>query len=254
MDSVNKEVIEKKVYEEGKKEYATKGKADAGLTLGIIGTALGAYALWGRGNGLGIGGGAAMPGNVNINTNRDSNSVSASGDGVTAPTAFQVWEKGCEEALQLTNAIWGLHVKSMQDDYDHRQVDINEKFGLYKSQIDADFGLYKSQRDGFDALSAKMNADAFGLYKNQRDGFDVLGARIAQLEKEVAVNTAIRPYQDKLIQCEIMEARKDARYDLDRRTCRMIQGELVLPSTPTVTGYPSYSPCACPASAPAVGG
>ena len=248
METVDKQIIEKKVYEEGKKEYATKGVGNAGLTLGIIGTALGAYALWGRGNGLGVAGGVSMPENVNINTNRDSASVSAAGDGVVAPTAFQAWEKGCEEAIALTNAIWRLHVSSMQADYDHRQTDIAEKFGLYQSQVNADFGLYKGMRDGFDALSAKQNQDAFGLYRNQRDGFDVLNARIGQLEKEVAVNTAIRPYQDKLIQCEIEKAFTAGINYTDRKTCRMITGELVLPSTPTVTGYPSYNPCSCSAA------
>lgn len=248
METVDKQIIEKKVYEEGKKEYATKGVGNAGLTLGIIGTALGAYALWGRGNGLGVAGGVSMPENVNINTNRDNASVSAAGDGVVAPTAFQAWEKGCEEAIALTDAIWRLHVSSMQADYDHRQTDIAEKFGLYQSQVNADFGLYKGMRDGFDALSAKQNQDAFGLYKNQRDGFDVLNARIGQLEKEVAVNTAIRPYQDKLIQCEIEKAFTAGINYTDRKTCRMITGELVLPSTPTVTGYPSYNPCSCPAA------
>ena len=34
-----------------------------------------------------------------------------------------------------------------------------------------------------------------------------------------------------------------ADFNLFRRTCRMITGELVLPNTPTVTGYPSYNPC-----------
>lgn len=249
METVDKQIVEKKVYEEGKKEYATKGVGNAGLTLGIIGTALGAYALWGRGNGLG---GVSMPENVNINTNRDSASVLAAGDGITAPTAFQTWEKGCQEALALTNAIWGLHVSSMQADYDHRQTDIAEKFQLWKSQVDADFGLYKAQRDGFDALSAKQNQDAFNLYKGQRDGFDMLNCRIGQLEKEVAIGAAIRPYQDKLIQCEIEKAFTAGINYVDRKTCRMITGELVLPSTPTITGYPSYSPCnATPEPAPA---
>lgn len=245
MEVANKEVIEKKVYEEGKKEYASKGVGNAGLTLGIIGTALGAGALWGRGNGFGLGGGVSMPENVNINTNRESANFSAAGDGVVTPTAFQAWEKGCEEALALTNALWGLHVSSMQADYDHRQTDIAEKFALYQSQINGDFGLYKAQRDGFDALTAKQNQDAFGLYKTQRDGFDTLNGRISQLEKEVAVGAAIRPYQDKLIQCEIEKAFTAGINYTDRRTCRMITGELVLPSTPTVTGYPSYNPCSC---------
>lgn len=34
-----------------------------------------------------------------------------------------------------------------------------------------------------------------------------------------------------------------ADFNLWRRTCRMITGELVLPNEPTVTGYPSYNPC-----------
>lgn len=41
-------------------------------------------------------------------------------------------------------------------------------------------------------------------------------------------------------------------YACSYRTCRMITGEVVLPNTPTVTGYPAYNPYSCPAqSAPA---
>lgn len=96
-------------------------------------------------------------------------------------------------------------------------------FGLYKSQIDADFGLYKSQRDGF----------------------DVTNARVGELEKEVAVLRATRPYQDALIQATIARVAEQAEFNLFRRTCRMISGEVVLPDSPTVTGYASYNPCAC---------
>ena len=82
------------------------------------------------------------------------------------------------------------------------------------------FGLYKSQVD----------AD-FALYKNQRD--------------------ATRPYQDALIQAAIARVAEQAEFNLFRRTCRMISGEVVLPNTPTVTGYSSYDPCACRATTPA---
>ena len=41
----------------------------------------------------------------------------------------------------------------------------------------------------------------------------------------------------------IYKSQVDADFNLFRRTCRMITGELVLPNTPTVTGYPSYNPC-----------
>lgn len=54
---------------------------------------------------------------------------------------------------------------------------------------------------------------------------------------------AIRPYQDALIDNKIEKAELMAQYNLDRRTCRMITGQLVLPSTPTVTGYGSYCYC-----------
>ena len=61
--------------------------------------------------------------------------------------------------------------------FNDRQTINAEMCGLYKSQVDADFALYK----------------------NQRDGFDVTNARVGELEKEVAVLRATRPYQDALI-------------------------------------------------------
>lgn len=62
-------------------------------------------------------------------------------------------------------------------------------------------------------------------------------------KKQVAVLIATRPYQDALIQSDIRRVAEHADFNLFRRTCRMITGELVLPNTPTVTGYPSYNPC-----------
>lgn len=121
----------------------------------------------------------------------------------------------------------------------------NEMFGLYKSQVDADFSLYKGYRDSDDAIVAKHNTDAFNLYKYSRDGFDALQNEICNLKSRVAVAEAVRPYQDALIECQIADARKDAAYNLERRTCRMISGEVVLPTTPTVTGYGSYNICRC---------
>lgn len=223
MENGHKEIVEKKVYEEGKKEYASNGKGNAALTLGIIGTALGAGALWGRGNGiLGIGGGGNAPENVNIQVARE-----AMASGAGAPTAFQAWEHGCEEALALTNTIWGLKVNTQGQLGKMREQDIAEKFSLYKGMTEAAFGLYKSQID----------AD-FSLYKNQRDMYDALdgkyAAKFAELDKKVAVIEAVRPYQDRLLMDYT-----------DKKTCRCIYGELVLPSTPTVTGYQGANPFGC---------
>lgn len=67
------------------------GKANAGLTLGIIGTALGAWALFGNRRSSilgGAGGGMLGDGSTNINV-----LGATAGSGSGAPTAFQAWEK-----------------------------------------------------------------------------------------------------------------------------------------------------------------
>lgn len=41
----------------------------------------------------------------------------------------------------------------------------------------------------------------------------------------------------------IRRVAEHADFNLWRRTCRMISGEVVLPNTPVVEGYASYNPC-----------
>ena len=245
----NEKVIKEKevIHEDHKKNYATKGEA---LGVGIPALALAgisALTLWNRGGlaPFGGGGGGGQPENVNINTNTSP----MAGVG---PTPFEAWTKECDDTLALTNELWAMRVATMGEMYQHRGVDVNEKFQLWKSQVDGDFSNYKAIRDLYDNTNDKLNTTAFGLYKNQRDGFDVLANRISNLEKEVAVNTAIRPYQDKLIQCKIDEVYTALVNYVDRKTCRLIPGRLVLPSTPTVTGY--SADCVCPTAAAAEAG
>lgn len=100
----------------------------------------------------------------------------------------------------------------------------------------------KIDKNFFDVY--KMNVDtSFALYKGQRDTKDELVEKINKLERQVDIMGAVRPYQDALINAKIDNVAMVGDFNLARRTCRMIQGELVLPSTPTVTGYASYSPC-----------
>lgn len=65
----------------------------------IIGTALGAWALFGNRRSSVIGGlgtsGSGMLDGANININ----GLSTAGNGITSPSAFQAWEKGCEDTL-----------------------------------------------------------------------------------------------------------------------------------------------------------
>lgn len=145
------------------------------------------------------------------------------------------WNRGCgrgaadaevmekEDKAELINGMWQLAYNGQTARFNDRQTINSEMFGLYKSQVDADFGLYKATRDGF----------------------DITNARIGDLEKKVAVLEAVRPYQDKLIQCDIQRVYDHSQFNLFRRTCRMISGTVVLPNTPTVTGLESVSACGC---------
>ena len=234
MEMTDAKVVEKKIYEEGKKmsDYASKATGNAGLTLGIIGTALGAGAWLLGGNNrsvFGSLGGNNMPENVNINA-YGANSSS------NQPTALEVMEKECADEVKLLTDMFGLKLDTDNKFYAMRETDIAEKFGLYKSQVDAinaenrramqaEFGLYKSQID----------AD-FGLYKNQRDQYDALQAKYCDLDKKVAVMEALTPYKEKLMMAYVNE-----------KTCTCLRGQLVLPSTPVVSGYGSYG-CNCQAA------
>lgn len=245
MDTVNKEVIEKKVYEEGRHDYDHSDRRSRNaFGMGLAGVLTGGAALisqWGGRRGIfGLNGGNGVPENVNINYDRG-----ASGECACAPTAFQAWENGCEGRLALTNEMWGLKVDTLNQMYSHRETDVAEKFSLYKSQTDGDFGLYKVSRDLYDVMNDKLNAASFGLYKEQRDNYDKVSARLSALEKDVAVGAAIRPYQDRLIQCEIDKAYTASINYTDRKTCRAIYGVVGLPSTPTVTVLEGANPFGC---------
>lgn len=188
------------------KEYATKGKANAGLTLGIIGTSLaGLMALGGNGIGNLLGGKQECPGIPHGELYNE--------------------RKEQEDYVALTKEFYEGQIAT------NAKIDKNF-FDLYKMNVDTSFGLYKNHVD-----------DSFRLYKGQRDQADAIMAKIADVEKKVDVMAAVRPYQDALINCKIDNVAQVSDFNLARRTCRMITGELVLPSTPTVTGYASYSPC-----------
>ncbi len=203
-------VVEKKIYEDGKKEYASKGLAGTALGIGIGGLALALL----NGNGRGVFGslGNGMPDNVNINT---YGGMTASN---TAPTALEVMEKECADEVKLLTDMFGLKLDTANKFYAMRETDIAEKFGLYKSQVDA---INAENRRAIDA--------EFGLYKASRDQNDATNAKMAALETKIAVMEALTPYKEKLMMAYVNE-----------KTCNCLRGQLVLPSTPVISGYGSY--------------
>lgn len=221
-------ISDSKHWDKHHDKYASKGVAGAALGLGIAGTAL--WLLNGVGNGTNLFG--KLTGSQPVVT-----------DPVSAGTTIMGLinsRKECSDVLALTNKIWEGAYAAQVNRFNDRQV-LNREF----------FDLYSYTNKGFaDAESKRVN-DAFALYKNARDSKDEVLGEISALKTELAVMKATRPYQDKIIQLSIDNVAQVADFNLARRTCRMISGEIVLPSTPTVTGYPSYSCCNGSQPAPA---
>lgn len=196
----------------------TSSRSKWALGLGIFGAAAGGLALARQG---GIGG--------IVGTGAPSNTVVYTGP-ATCPTA--AFEKECNDILNVTKGMYDLYIVGQQNAAKAREIDVAEKFGLYVNN-----------RDNLDRVNGRLNDELFSLYKYTRDKDDETNAKIYDLAQQVAINTAVRPYQDKLIQCKIDEVYTSLINYVDRKTCRLIPGRLVLPSTPTVTGYSADCPC-----------
>lgn len=98
---------------------------------------------------------------------------------------------------------------------------------------------------GTDALIEKNNTDHFNLYKYTRDADDDIRKELSDLKAELAVTKAIRPYQDKLIQCEMEKMFTAGINYTDRKTCNVIYGVVTLPNEPTVTGLVGRNAYGC---------
>lgn len=89
------------------------GKANAGLTLGIIGTALGGLALFGNRR--------STPASI----------LGGAGGGNGAPTAFQAWEKSCEDTLALQGGLYQWALTQQNQRFEDRERLNSELFGVY---------------------------------------------------------------------------------------------------------------------------
>ena len=218
------------IKDQGGWESNTRTKSNWALGLGIAGTVLGGAALLRQGGIGGLLGGSPNSGPVVVNAGGNA--------GGSCPSSVMM--KECEDVLSLTKGMYDLYIVGQQNAAKAREIDVAEKFGLYVNN-----------RDNLDRVNGRINDELFSLYKYTRDKDDETNAKIYDLAQQVAINTAVRPYQDKLIQCKIDEVYTSLINYVDRKTCRLIPGRLVLPSTPTVTGY--SADCPCPAAAAEAG-
>lgn len=221
------------MYCEDKHEKkASNAKANTGVALGAVGTglgvlALGAKGLFGRGRGEYDGYRDGFHGKHEC--------------AVTCRDLLEVERQfNCQDKEILSLALGFEKQLGAQALY---QQGLTFNAELKSQKGDCELALKEAcdVRDLY-RYNDKM---AFELYKGQRDSYDKTQDEICKLRTEVAEMKAIRPYQDKIIGLEILDARKDARFELEREMFRVIKGEVVLPSTPTVTGFASFNGCNC---------
>lgn len=154
-------------------------------------------------------------GMINGGVTPKSNTTCGANAGLTNEELY-LERKECQNYLDITKQYY-------EGKLDNQERLANAFFDAYKRDVDNSFLLYKSQRDADDQLAKKID----------------------EVDKKVDIMAAIRPYQDALINAKIDNNALVADYNLSKRTCRMITGQLVLPSDPTVTGYGSYNTCHC---------
>ena len=229
-------IFREKVYESSENQgggWNARERTNTALGFGIAGTVLGAAAL--AKGGLGgifsglTGGGAPASAPVMVNCG-----------GSYGPSAFTSYVKECDDYVDILKTVYGLKIGTLKEAQAARDVDVAEKFSLYKSQIDADFGLYVNTRDNIDGVNNRINNELFSLYKYTRDKDDETRAEICALKAKIAELTAIRPYQDRLLQNDIEKTAAWLKTYIDGRLCKVVEGTVVLPTDNPVTGITSY--------------
>lgn len=131
------------------------------------------------------------------------------------------------------------------DGCNRRDVNGKANAGLTLGIIGTALGAWALFGNRTDALIEKNNTDYFNLYKYTRDADDDIRKELSDLKAELAVTKAIRPYQDKLIQCEMEKMFTAGINYTDRKTCNVIYGVVTLPNEPTVTGLVGRNACGC---------
>lgn len=185
--------------------------------------------------------------NYNINTRDIFNNVSDynvsvlfPNDGINGDNKYDL-EQACKilkPYFDNQNAKHGFIISFYNSD------NIIEKWLFCKDNIAPKnfmkINTYENPNNYIGVLKKGVYPNKYVIFKGKQ-----FAGQIGELKTEVAVLKATRPYQDALIQCDIRRVAEHADFNLWRRTCRMISGEVVLPNTPTVTGYASYNPCDC---------
>lgn len=237
------------------KDYASKAAANTGIALGAVGTGLGL--LNGAGNLFGRGCGNYGSYGAGCGTGYGHCGGNYGGCGYGCGCG---WYNGCgyyhldnqihcadrkesEDVLRLTAQTYGLELGTERELH---CMDVRLTNEICHNAL-----CFEKELHGMDvrierelhAMDNKNCKTAFELYKTDRDGFDILNNKICKLEAQAAAAAAVAPYQNALIKAEIEKSHMLSDFELFKRTCKMMTGEVVLPVTPTVTGIASIQNC-----------
>lgn len=246
--------------DEAKSKFGSKGKTNAGLTLGIIGTALAALS----GNNGGCNGGGILGGLLGGNNG--------------ACVAEQAKTMAMMQGEASQNLAWSNRVQSMQDDMDlysyvsNRNMAIEEKIGnetqILTNQIWGDRVADLKEKSGMyvDIITrnnAQDMAFASELAKNREkdiqekaDLFERLTSRMNDLEKkEIATQTALplmfelakanaERYSDDRV-CQTQKEMLVMGGELQRQLDTKITGQLKYAYNDLCAPVPSISPLYC---------
>lgn len=235
------EIVDNNVQYVEHKKYASNSKGNAALTLGIIGTALsGLTMLGGIGAAVGRNAGCGGWNNGGWNNNYDNG---WNRNGVNLQPI--VGMGGANHPVIVSEEELYLERLGTQRYIDMNRALFEEDKNLTKELCEEDKKQTRALTEAFFDSYKRDVDNSFMLYKYSRDNKDELNEKIDHIAKKVDVMAAVRPYQDALIDQKINTNALIADFNLARRTCKMIEGQLVLPSEPVVTGYGSFPTCNC---------
>lgn len=251
--------------EEAEHKFGTKGKTNAALTLGIIGTAIGALA--GNNGGCGCGNGGILGGLFGGNNN-----------GCAMQTAEQAKTIAMAQGQQANNLAWANKVDSMQNDIDlytyinSRALATNERIGnesqiltnqIWKGRVEdlqEKSGMYIDLLSRDNAQNLRLCDE---LYKRREqdiqeksDLFERLGTRISELEKKEAATAAALPLMFELNKvnaerytdnccCKTEKSIMAVDAHLQRQLDHKIDGQLKYAYSDLCAPVPSIAPLYC---------
>lgn len=229
---------------EAEDKFGKKGRTNAALTLGIIGTALGAFS--GNNGGCGCGNGGGLLGNL-FGGNNNCCAMQAAENAKTLAMA---------QGQQADNLSWANRVQSLQDDVDlytyinSRVLATNERIGnesqvltnqIWKGRVEdlqEKSGMYVDLITRDNAQNQRLCDE---LYKRREqdvqekaDLFARLGSRISELEKKEAATAAALPLMFEL-----------NKVNAERQLDHKIDGQLKYAYSDLCAPVPSIAPLYC---------